>query len=140
MGLMAYDLAKVHYPLFLQQRRPQGSQQMMAAACEGLLGAKAPASSRRLAVCNRIRGSDFWTVPETSCRRRRNDNINKICVLEGGWGGEILRKIVPKRCLFFPGKFHDNKIWKFYQFYCQKFCCHLGGSYLGWERKIHHMM
>ena len=29
----------------------------------------------------------------------------------------------------FPRKFHDNKIWKFCKFYCQKFCCHLGGSY-----------
>ena len=33
------------------------------------------------------------------------------------------------RMLFFPGKYHDNKIWKFCKFYCQKFCCHLGGSY-----------
>ena len=29
----------------------------------------------------------------------------------------------------FPGKFHDNIIWKLCEFYCQKFCCHLGGSY-----------
>ena len=28
----------------------------------------------------------------------------------------------------FPGKFHDNKIWNFCEFYCQKCCCHLGGS------------
>ena len=43
--------------------------------------------------------------------------------------GENLRKIVPKRCFFFfPGKFHDNKLWRFCKFYCQKLCCHLGGS------------
>ena len=29
----------------------------------------------------------------------------------------------------FPGKYHDNKILKFCEFYCQIFCCHLGGSY-----------
>ena len=37
--------------------------------------------------------------------------------------GKLSRKAV------FPGKFHDNKIWNFCEFYCQKFCCHLGGSY-----------
>ena len=31
---------------------------------------------------------------------------------------------------FFWEKFHDNKIWKFCEVYCQKFCCHLGGSYM----------
>ena len=35
----------------------------------------------------------------------------------------------------FPWKFHDNKIWKFCEFYCQKFCCHLGGSYFKQARK-----
>ena len=32
------------------------------------------------------------------------------------------------KTLFFPGNFHDNKIWNFCEFYCLKFCCHLGGS------------
>ena len=59
-------------------------------------------------------------------QRRRNDNINKICILEGVGEGENLWKFVQNAV--FPEKFHDNKIWKFCEFYCQKFCCHLGGS------------
>ena len=41
--------------------------------------------------------------------------------------GKIYRKL--SKNAVFPGKFHDNKIGKFCEFYCQKFCCHLGGSY-----------
>ena len=71
-----------------------------------------------------------WKDTETTIfivfQRRRNDNINKICVLEGVGEGEILRKIVQNAV--FSWEFHDNKIWKFCEFYCQKFCCHLGGS------------
>ena len=66
-------------------------------------------------------------------QRRRNDNINKICVLEGIGEGEIYGKL--SQNAVFRGKFHDNKIWKFCEFYCQKFCCHLGGSYY-WSLKI----
>ena len=62
-------------------------------------------------------------------QRRRNDNINKICVLEGVGEGEIYGKL--SKNAVSPGIFHDNKIWKFCEFYCQKFCCHLGGSYQG---------
>ena len=35
-----------------------------------------------------------------SSQRRRNDNINKICVLEGLGERENLRKIAPKCCFF----------------------------------------
>ena len=50
---------------------------------------------------------------------RRNDNINKICVLEGVGEGENLRKIVPNAV--FPGKFHDNKIRNFASFIVKHF-------------------
>ena len=60
-------------------------------------------------------------------QRRRNDNSNKICVLEWVGEGEIYGKL--SQNAVFPGKFHDNQIWKFCEFYCQKLCCHLGGSY-----------
>ena len=43
--------------------------------------------------------------------------------------GRIYGKL-SQNAVFFPGKFHDNKIWNFCEFYCQKICCHLGGSYL----------
>ena len=54
-------------------------------------------------------------------QRRRNDNINKICVLEGVGEGKIYGKLSKNAVFFFPGKFHDNKIWNFCEFYCQKF-------------------
>ena len=38
------------------------------------------------------------TLALSQCQRRRNDNINKICVLEGVGEGENLRKIVQNRC------------------------------------------
>ena len=44
-----------------------------------------------------------------------------------GWGRGNFMENCPKTP-FFPEKFHDNKIWKFREFYCQKFCCLLGGS------------
>ena len=83
-----------------------------------------PAKKPQLA--NDCAKASSWNPP--LAQRRRNDNINKICVLEGVGEGDNLRKIVQNAV--FPGKFHDNKIWKFCEFYCQKFCCHLGGSYL----------
>ena len=55
-------------------------------------------------------------------QRRRNDNINKICVLEGFLvGGEEAEGKLCKNTVFL-GKVHDNKIWKICEFYCQKFC------------------
>ena len=60
-------------------------------------------------------------------QRRRNDNINKICVLEGVGEGNIYGKLSTNAVSL--RKFHDSKMWKFCEFYCQKFCCHLGGSY-----------
>ena len=50
----------------------------------------------------------------------------KFCVLEGVGEGTFYGKLPPNAV--FLGKSHDNKIWKFCEFYCQKFCCHLGGS------------
>ena len=51
-----------------------------------------------------------FPAPElrTNNQRRRNDNINKICVLEGVGEGENYGKLPPNA--IFPGKFHDNKI------------------------------
>ena len=49
-------------------------------------------------------------------QRRRNDNVNKICVLEGVGEGDNLPKT-----LFFPGEFHDNKSWKFCEFIVRNF-------------------
>ena len=40
------------------------------------------------------------------CQRRRNDNINKICVLEGVEEGEIYEKL--SKNAVFPGKFHQE--------------------------------
>ena len=62
-------------------------------------------------------------------QRHRYDNINKICVLEGVGEGENCGKL--SKNAVFHEKFHDNKVWKKdCEFYCQKFCCHWGGSYL----------
>ena len=55
-------------------------------------------------------------------QRRRNDNFNKICVLEGVGEGEFYGKV--SQNAVFPGKFHDNNIWRFCEFCSQKFCCH----------------
>ena len=41
---------------------------------------------------------------------RREDNKNKICVFEGGWGGGR-KENRPKNAVF-RGKRHDNKIFK----------------------------
>ena len=47
----------------------------------------------------------------TSFQRRRNDNINKICVLEGVGEGEFYGKLSQNAVFFFfLGKFHDNEI------------------------------
>ena len=42
-------------------------------------------------------------------QRHRNDNINKICVLEGVWGEGKFTENWSQNAVF-PGKFHDNKI------------------------------
>ena len=48
-------------------------------------------------------------------QRRRNDNINKICVLEGVGEGENLRKIAQKRCFAWEIPYGHNKIWKIFR-------------------------
>ena len=53
----------------------------------------------------------------------------KFAFWKGVGEGKIYGKL--SKNAVFPGKFHDNKIWKFCEFYCQKFCCHLGGPYKG---------
>ena len=49
-----------------------------------------------------------------------------ILIKSAFWRGSGRGKIVPDAV--FLGKFHDNG--KIRKFYCQKFCCHFGCSYL----------
>ena len=51
------------------------------------------------------------------------------CAFWSGLGRGKFTENRPRNAVFFPEKFHDNKIGKFCEFYCQKSCCHLGGSY-----------
>ena len=57
-------------------------------------------------------------------KRHLSDNINK----EGGRGGGKNERKMSQNAVFL-WKFHDPKNWKICKFYCQKFCCHAGGSY-----------
>ena len=59
-------------------------------------------------------------------RDGRNANNSKTCILEGVGEGEIYGKL--SKNAVFSRRFYDNRIWKFCEFYCQIFCCHLGGS------------
>ena len=63
----------------------------------------------------------------TQIRDAETTILIKFAFWRGLGRGKIYGKL-PQNAVF-PGKFHDNKIWKFCEFYCQKFCCHLGGSY-----------
>ena len=49
------------------------------------------------------RGGAYRTANSSLYRRRRTDNINNICVLEGIGQGENLQQIVPKRCFSWGG-------------------------------------
>ena len=82
-----------------------------------------PAILRKFGAQFDLRNAPFANAPFSGFlivyQRRRNDNINKICILEGVGEGENLRKIVQNAV--FPGTFHDNKIWKFCEFYVRNF-------------------
>ena len=82
-------------------------------------GSRAHCHRRRLDVqTNRP-----WLVPSDAVsfgQRRRNDNMNKICVLEGVGEGENLRKIVPKRS-FFLGNSMTIKFGNFTNFIFRNF-------------------
>ena len=62
-------------------------------------------------------------------RDAETKRLVKFAFWRGLGRGKIYGKLSPKHC-FFPGKYHDSKIWKFCEFYCQEFCCHLGSSKL----------
>ena len=66
-------------------------------------------------VCLRIAGPSklLPLIVLPHYQRRRNDTINKICVLEGVGEGDVLRKIIPKRCFFFLGNSMTIKFGNF---------------------------
>ena len=59
--------------------------------------------------------------------RRRDDNKNKICVLEGGFGVGAERKIVQKCCVSLGNAMTIKNLGK-YKFYCQNYCCDCADS------------
>ena len=72
---------------------------------------------------NMLRASVLWHLGSEGrgCLEegRRNDNINKIYVLEGVGEGKISGR--SSKNAVFLGKFHDNKMWNFANFIVRNF-------------------